>query len=99
MSKISEGKWQVAGGTFVFSLEECGYRKGSPRYRNRFSAQIQGGPDTPKEELEANARLFAASKRMLELLRDEVTNSNDDWDRAVRALLAYIDDDQLGGVK
>lgn len=60
--------WKVEG-TTVYALESDGFRGGREVFRNRFSALVQGYRNTPKEELEANARLMAAAPDLLEALR------------------------------
>lgn len=61
--------FQVVG-TTVYQLEFDSYRKGVEQMRNRVYANVQGYRDTPKEELEATARLFAAAPDLLEVLKD-----------------------------
>lgn len=55
-------------GTTVYQLEFDSWRKGEAQMRNRVYAQVYGYRDTPKEELEATARLFAGARDMLEAL-------------------------------
>jgi len=56
-------------GTTVYQLEHDGWYKGLPNMRNRIYASVQGYRDTPKEELEATARLFAAAPDLLEAVQ------------------------------
>lgn len=56
-------------GTTVYQLEFDSWRKGEAQMRNRVYANVQGYRDTPKEELEATARLFAAAPDLLEALK------------------------------
>jgi len=61
------GEW-LCGGTLVYELEEFRDR-GKPSLRNRWWAYVQGYPDTPKEELEAVARMMHAAPKLLAALR------------------------------
>lgn len=58
------GPWMRDGAT-VYALE---MERGE--VRNRFCAQVQRGPETPGEELEANTRLMTAAPDMAEALVD-----------------------------
>ena len=60
--------------TTVYQLEFDSYRKGVEQMRNRVYANVQGYRDTPKEELEAVARLFAAAPELLDALKLIVDN-------------------------
>lgn len=53
------------GAVAVYALE----KGGRGRERNRMYAQVQGGPDTPADELVATAQLFAAAPTLLALLK------------------------------
>lgn len=66
-------------GNTVYQLEFDSWRKGEAQMRNRVYANVQGYRDTPKEELEATARLFAAASEMLELLKESQENIGGDW--------------------
>lgn len=59
-------------GTTVYQLEYYSTPRGygGPFRRNRVYAQVQGYRDTPNEELEATARLFAAAPDLLEALQE-----------------------------
>lgn len=69
MSKHTPGPWRVDGGVSeygapaVYALEDV--RGGK---RNRMFATVYGGPDTPREETVANARLIALAPEMLEAI-------------------------------
>lgn len=63
-SKHTAGEW-FHDGTTVYALEHHGWSKGEEVMRNRFWAGVQGGPETPKVEVEANARLFHAAPELL----------------------------------
>ncbi len=58
MTKHTQGPWLVEGRT-VYALNDDGY--------NRFSALVQDA-HTPRDELEANARLIASAPELLEAL-------------------------------
>lgn len=60
--------FQVVG-TTVYKLEFDSYYRGDATYRNRVYANVQGYCDTPKEELEAVAHLFAAAPELLIALK------------------------------
>ena len=55
-------------GTTVYQLEFDSYYHGEAQMRNRVYAGVYGYRDTPKEELEATARLFAAAPDLLKAL-------------------------------
>lgn len=61
-------------GTTVYQLEFDSWRKGEAQMRNRVYANVQGYRDTPKEELEATARLFAAAPEILEVLQEIISD-------------------------
>jgi hypothetical protein len=68
--------FQVVG-TTVYQLEFDSYRKGVEQMRNRVYANVQGYRDTPKEELEATARLFAAAPDLLKALKNMLEQFNE----------------------
>jgi hypothetical protein len=51
----------VREGTTIYTLEHHAWHKGEQRLRNRFTVSVQGYSETPKEELEANARRICAA--------------------------------------
>lgn len=67
MSKHTAGPWELSG-TTIYALEHEGWREGVEQMRNRWYTNVQGYRDTPKEEMEANARLMASSHELLEAL-------------------------------
>ena len=60
MSKHTAGPW-LREGRFVYALRDT-----------FFDCCVQGPPNTPIEEKEANARLIAAAPDLLEALKDMV---------------------------
>lgn len=66
--KHTPGPHEVVG-TTVYALEFDSWRKGVEQMRNRIWANVQGYKDTPKEEVEATARLYAAAPDLLEALQ------------------------------
>jgi hypothetical protein len=66
-NKHTPGPFLVEG-TTVYALEFDSWRGGKELMRNRIYANVQGYRDTPKEELEAVATLFAAAPELLEAL-------------------------------
>lgn len=71
MNKHTPGPHQVVG-TTVYALEFDSWHKGKEQMRNRIWANVQGYRDTPKEELEATAKLYAAAPDLLEALIEVV---------------------------
>lgn len=66
--KITDLKFEVSG-TTVYALEFNSWYKGVEQMRNRVYANVQGYHQTPKEEIEAVAKLFAAAPELLEALQ------------------------------
>lgn len=67
--KHTPGPHEVVG-TTVYALEFDSWRKGIEQMRNRIWANVQGYKDTPKEEVEATARLYSAAPDLLAALND-----------------------------
>lgn len=65
MNQPSKGPW-LRKETLIYALEPFRGRNGQEQFRNRFYAQVYGGPDTPAEELEAVARLMQVALALLE---------------------------------
>lgn len=57
------GRWLIDGLT-VYELEEYRDPRGRPAVRNRWSAHVQGGPETLLSEVTAAARKMAAAEEM-----------------------------------
>ena len=83
--KFSKGEWSLQGfpigerdGKMAFANLEIVATSQDERYLNFNIAKVSFSPEHPGfmpcdlEEAEANARLFAASKKMLEALKDTV---------------------------
>ena len=83
--KFSKGEWSLQGfpigerdGKMAFANLEIVATSQDERYLNFNIAKVSFSPEHPGfmpcdlEEAEANARLFAASKKMLEALREMV---------------------------
>lgn len=66
-SRHTSTPWKREG-TTIYSLESIGYRKGVERFQNRFYVNVQAGPQTPYEEVEANARLIVVAPDMKQML-------------------------------
>jgi hypothetical protein len=68
MSDYTPGPWKREGAN-VYALQHHGWRKGEEQFCNRFFAQVMDS-HTPKNELEANARLISAAPELLEACKD-----------------------------
>ena len=66
---MEKQEFQVVN-TTVYQLEFDHFRKGKEVMRNRVYANVQGHRDTPVEELENTARLFAAAPELLATLQE-----------------------------
>lgn len=58
----------LLSGHVVYALEEFRDRRGRYEQRNRITIQVDGGPDTPKEEVDAVKALLSAAPDMAEAL-------------------------------
>lgn len=86
----------------IYALEHAGWRKGKELFQNRFYAGFQGGPNTPKEEVEATAAYFQvaannfdalvkALEESLTLIPTYIRNTkNEQFHNKVETLLAKI---------
>jgi len=63
METVTVGEW-ITEGSFVYALEEHGWRLGKPDYRNRFYFKVYGNPDTPQSELNTIATLAASAPKL-----------------------------------
>lgn len=66
--KHTPGPYEIDG-TCIYMLEFDSWRKGVEQMRNRIYANVQGYKETPKEEVEATARLMASAPELLEALK------------------------------
>lgn len=85
--KITDLKFEVAG-TTVYALEFDSWRKGQEQMRNRVWASVYGFRDTPKEEVEAVAKMFSAAPELFKALIDLLPFAE------IAAVRAGIDPDQ-----
>ena len=70
--KYTKGPW-LREGTTIYGLKSCGFRNGKELFQKIFHLRVfDGDVFTPREELEANARLIAAAPDLFEALKDAV---------------------------
>lgn len=68
-TKFTPGPHEVSG-TTIYALEHDSWRNGKEVMRNRFYSSIYGYKDTPREEIEATAILYASSPDLLKALQN-----------------------------